>query len=75
MRVGYSLMSFLYYYYCFVQTSVMTREKIEEVFARLMDGVGSLTTEIHSRQESEKVEEEEREIMRKLREMQVCPVA
>lgn len=52
-------------------SNVLGREKIEEAYNRLVAAVGLLTNEIQARQEQEKVEEEERQKMRKLRDMQV----
>ena len=50
---------------------VLPKQAIEEKYSRLVEAVNTITSEVQARQEQEKVEEEERTKMRKLKEMQV----
>ena len=51
----------------------ISKEQIDKDYNELVNRVEMFMTEIQSRQEQERVEEEEREKMRILREMQVRP--
>ena len=51
----------------------ISKEQIDKDYIELVDRVEMFMTEIQARQEQERVEEEEREKMRMLREMQVRP--
>ena len=53
------------------QREVIQKDKIEKQYDDILNALENLTNEIQARQEQQKVEEEEREKMRKLIEIQV----
>ena len=71
IKVILFLLGKLYIVLHLFQREVIQKDKIEKQYDDILNALENLTNEIQARQEQQKVEEEEREKMRKLIEIQV----